>query len=176
MPYFCARFSAVMAMGCLAEAVGERAAEGVFELAGRGRRRSRRGRRGDVGRLGHVLGAAHEHGLGLAEEELLGAVDDGLKARAAEAVDGERGHGDGQPALEAHVARAVDRVGGGLLDVAEDHVAESLFGGDAGVREGGLGGVHGEVRGAHALERARDGAERGAAGGRGSRSHETASP
>jgi hypothetical protein len=90
MPYFTARFSAVMAIGVL-QKLSVSAAKRESSRAGRAAEgEAVAGAAEHVGRLGHVLGAAHEHGLGLAQEDLLGAVDDGLKARAAQAVDGER--------------------------------------------------------------------------------------
>ena len=75
----------------------------------------------------------------LAEQDLLGALDDRLEAGAAEPVDRERRGLDREAGAEADVAREVDGVGGGLEDVAEDDVVDG-GGLDAGAVEGGPGG------------------------------------
>ena len=54
------------------------------------------------------------------------AVDRRLDARAAEAIDRQRRHLDRQAGLEPDVPRAIDRVGAGLQDVAEDDVIDVL--------------------------------------------------
>jgi hypothetical protein len=114
-----------------------------------------------VRRLRHVLGAADEDGVAVAEQQLLRALHDGLEARAAEAVHRDGGRRDGQAGLEADVARAVDGVGARLHHVADDDVGDRV-GRDLRLREGGPGGVDAEVRGGDPLERALHGAEGGA--------------
>ena len=72
-------------------AVGERVPQGVAELLLLAERQAPARAAHDVRRLRHRLGAADEHDLRLAEQDLLGAVDDRLEAGAAEAIDRERG-------------------------------------------------------------------------------------
>jgi hypothetical protein len=60
--------------------------------------------------------------MGLAQEDLLGALDDRLEARATQAVDRDCRGLDREAGFERHVACQVDRVGGGLLGVAEGDV------------------------------------------------------
>ena len=55
---------------------------------------------------GHGLGAACKHDVALAQEDVLGTVDDGLEAAATEAVDGESGHVYWNAAAQTHVAGA----------------------------------------------------------------------
>ncbi len=49
--------------------------------------------------------------MAVAEEDVLGAVDDGLETAAAEAVDGERGNVHWHTAAQTDVARAEGNVG-----------------------------------------------------------------
>lgn len=51
---------------------------------------------------------------------------DGLEPRTAQAIDGNSGSVDGQPGAKTDVSSQVDRVGGGLEDIAEDYVPERL--------------------------------------------------
>ena len=80
----------------------------------------------DVRRLAHALDAAGQHEARLAELNQLRAADRRLDARAAQAIDGQRRHVDRHAGLERDVARAVDRVGARLQDVAEDDVVDPL--------------------------------------------------
>jgi hypothetical protein len=75
-----------------------------------------------------VLGAAAEHDVRLAGEDLLGGADDGLEARAAQAVEGERGHRDRHAGAQADVAGEVDGVVAGLEHVAVDDLIEGVGG------------------------------------------------
>ena len=77
-----------------------------------------------VRRLRHVLHAADQAGRGVAGQDGLGAGDDRLDARAAQAVDGERRHLLRHAGLERHVAGAVDGVRRGLEGVAHDGVVD----------------------------------------------------
>ena len=105
-----------------------------------------------------------EDDLRLAEKDLLCAVDDGLEARPAEAVHGQRGRLDGEARLEADVPGAVDRVGAGLHHIADDHVSDgSLV--DGALLERPLRRGSGEIGRGHSLEGAGHGAERGSLGG-----------
>ena len=108
-----------------AVAVAEALPERVLKLRLRGEAQAPARAPHDMRGLAHRLGPAGEHQLGAAEHDLLCALRDRLEAGAAEAVHGQRGRLDRQPRLEADVAGEVDRVGGGLLDVAEDDVGRS---------------------------------------------------
>src|SRR5204862_4910405 len=74
----------------------------------------------------HVLGAAGEDKLGLAELDLLRGEDDRLQAGAAETVDGEGRCLLRYARLEADVSREVHGVARGLKDVAEDDLVDLL--------------------------------------------------
>jgi len=84
-----------------------------------------------VRRLAHRFGAAGEYGIGIAQENELGALRDSLEPRAAQPVDCDCRYFDRQAGLEPDVPGEVDRVGGGLERVAEHHVAD-VGGRDAG--------------------------------------------
>ncbi len=116
------------------------------------------GARQEVGGVGHALGAAGEHHLGLAGQDRARRAEDRLEARAAGLVDG--------------VGRAVDRHAGavgdlprgvgaaaGLAGVAEDHLIDSRRLA-AGPLEGGLGRGGAEVGGRERRERAAELADR----------------
>jgi hypothetical protein len=116
-----------------------------------------------VRRLGHVLGAADQHDLGVTEDDLLGAADHRLEARAAQAIDGERRHRDRHSRAQADVSRVVDGVRRRLLHVAENHVVHVL-GSDLRLRQRRLRRLDGEVGGGEVLERAAESAESRALG------------
>ena len=111
--------------------------------------------------LAHRLGAARQHHARFAQQDLLRGLDDRLEPRAAQAVDRERRGLDSASAAEPDVAREVDRVGRGLLRVAEDDVIDQL-GAESAPLDGGLAGDHAEVGGGERLERTAEGAEAGA--------------
>ena len=73
---------------------------------------------------------------------------------AAQPVDGEGGDLDGNAGLEADVARAVDRVAGGLERVAHDDVVDPAAAATPGALEGGPRRVRSELEGGDVLERA----------------------
>jgi len=72
--------------------------------------------------LAHGLAAAAEHHGRLVEQDLLRALDDGLEAGSAEAVDRECRHLDGKARVQPHVPGEVDGIGRRLLRVPEDDV------------------------------------------------------
>jgi hypothetical protein len=78
----------------------------------------------DEGSLGHVLRPAREDGLDLAEEDAVLRLDERLEAGPAETVHGDGGRLLRHARAQADVAGQVDRVGGGLEDVPDDHVAD----------------------------------------------------
>ena len=107
-----------------AVAVAQRLPERVLERRGRAEPKAPARAAHHVRRLAHRLGAAGEHDLRLAQQNLVRALDDRLEAGAAEPVDGDRRRLDRQARAQADVAREVDGVGGGLEHVAEDDVVD----------------------------------------------------
>jgi hypothetical protein len=109
----------------------------------------------------HVLGAAADGDVAVAQQDGLAGADDGLQARAAQAVDvhGRRFLGaaavDGRHAREVHVARL------GVDHVAEHHVAHVLAL-DAGAGDGLLDHGGGQVDGGDVLQAAAKGSDGGA--------------
>jgi len=79
-----------------------------------------------IGRAAHDLGAGADGNVGVAEQNRLAGADDGLQARAAQAVDVEGRRVLAAAALECRDAREVHVLGFGVDDVAEDHVADVL--------------------------------------------------
>ena len=140
-------------------AVGERLPEAVLELGRLAERHAEPQPARDVRRLRHVLAAADQRALAVARQHLQRRVDDGLEARAAEPVDGERGHVLRQARLQPDVAGEIDGVGAGLHHVAEDDVVD-LLRLDPGLLDGGLSGVDREVGGGDVFQRASVGAKR----------------
>jgi hypothetical protein len=55
---------------------------------------------------------------------LLRSLSDSLEPRTAQAIDCHSGSVDGQAGAKSNVTGQVDRVGGGLEDIAEDDVPE----------------------------------------------------
>ena len=110
--------------------------------------------------LGHVLGADGQHGVRFAKQNLLGAADQALKARATQAVDGQRGGFDRQADFETDVACEVGGIAARLHHIARENLPD-IFGIEAALSERGLGGDHTEVGGGHKLEGAAHGPKRG---------------
>src|SRR5207237_6903043 len=79
-----------------------------------------------VRRHRHVLGAAGEDELRLAELDLLRSEEDRLQARAAEPIHGQRGRFLWYARLQADMARKIHGVAGRLEDVAEDDLIDLL--------------------------------------------------
>jgi hypothetical protein len=73
-------------------------------------------------RLRHRLAAADETDIGMPQQNLLGAADDGLKSRSAQSIEGERRSLDRGAALERDMPREVRAVGGRRDDVAKDRL------------------------------------------------------
>ncbi len=109
----------------------------------------------------HVLGAAGEDEVRLAELDLLRAKQDRLQARAAEPVDREGGGLLRHAGREADVPREVHGVAARLEDVAEDDLVD-LVGRDLRALERALRGDDAEVGGGGVAQRAAVGAEGGA--------------
>ena len=119
--------------------------------------------RDDEGRARHVLGAARQREIGVAQHQGLHRRDDGLRAGPAEPVDVHRGGGVGNARLhrgdpaQVHVARfCVD-------DVAKDHVAD-LVSLDARALQRGFGDNGAQRDGRGAGETAAESADGGARG------------
>jgi hypothetical protein len=77
-----------------------------------------------VWRLTHWLGPARQDNVWFSEHNLLRSLGDSLESRTAEAIDSNRGSVDGQTSAKSDVAGQVNRIGGGLEDIAEDNVPE----------------------------------------------------
>src|SRR5258708_19797368 len=105
----------------------------------------------DEGRLRHVLHAAGQYGGAFVEVDLLGGVDGGVEAGAAEGIRGEGRHFLRDSCLEAYVACTVDGIARGLQGVANDDVLHFLRRGTA-APERFLRGNRGEVDGADVAE------------------------
>ena len=102
----------------------ERFPEQVFERRRRAEPDSPARPAHDVRCLAHRLGAAGQHDVRLAQQNLLRALDDGFETGTAEPVHGDRGSLDGEARLESDVPRHVDGVGTGLQRVAEDDMID----------------------------------------------------
>ena len=124
---------------------------------------SRRGARQHVRRVGHRLHAAGHHDLGLAGPDQLVGERDGVQARQADLVDGQRRHGHRDAALDGGLARG-DLALARLDDVTHDHLVD-LVAADPGALERRRDGDAAEVHGGEALEGARQLADRGARAG-----------
>ncbi len=114
----------------------------------------------------HAFGAAGDHHLAHAGEDLLGAERDRLQARRAEPVDGLRGHGLGQTRAQGDQAAHVEALRAFRHGAAHDHVVdvgrvEARHAGERALDHGSA-----EVFRAHLGEGAFAGfADRGAGGG-----------
>src|SRR5215470_4791696 len=74
--------------------------------------------------LAHVLHASGEHGPGLAQQNPLSALHDGLETGTAEAIDGQRGNFFGNSDFQADVAGPVYGVSGRLKRVAKNDMID----------------------------------------------------
>ena len=120
--YCSARFSAVSAIG-RPQWVSRSASQSVSSSGGAWPEPESPARAADhVRRLAHRLGAAGEHHLRLAEQDLLGGLDDGLEAEPQSRFTVSGRGLDREAGAESDVAGEVDGVGRGLEHVAEDHV------------------------------------------------------
>ncbi len=72
----------------------------------------------------HVLGAAGDRHVGIAEHDRVGGGDDRLQSAAAESVERERRRFDRQAALHARDAGQIVVVGVGVDHIAEDDVPD----------------------------------------------------
>ncbi len=88
------------------------------------------------GRLRHGFHAAGEHHVRFAQLDHLRRIDDGLHARSAQPVHGERRRLDRQSRAQGHMPGAIEGVTRSLLRVAEDGVVEFL-----GIKSGALDGA-----------------------------------
>jgi hypothetical protein len=79
-----------------------------------------------IGRAAHVLGAAANGHVGVAQQDGLAGVHDGLQARAAQAVDVEGGCAFAAAAVDGGHARQVHVFGLGVDHMAKHHVAHIL--------------------------------------------------
>ena len=78
----------------------------------------------DVRGLRHVFHAPGEDDFRLLQAEERGRGDDRLDTGAAQAIDGQRGDGVGQPGLQTDVTRPVHGVAARLHGVPEDHMID----------------------------------------------------
>jgi hypothetical protein len=104
----------------------------------------------------HVLDAAGEDHVRVAQSDLLCGGDYGLQARAAHPVEGHTGHLDRQPALYAYLATRVHPLARRQY-VADDYLVH-LLALDAGAGEHLLADRSPEVGGRRVLERPAEGA------------------
>jgi hypothetical protein len=118
----------------------------------------------DEGGAGHALDAASDVDLALADHDRLGGLEDGLHARAAQAVDGDAGDLNGDAGEEEGHAGDVAVVLAGLVGAAEIHVGELLDGGPVVFGER-ADHVRGEVVRAHRGQRPAEPADRRADSG-----------
>ena len=105
----------------------------------------------DVGGLGHVLHAAGDRQVRLAEPNHLRRRHDRLDSRTADPVDGERGRLYRDAGLERDVAGPVDRVARRLERVAHHDVIDNLRL-DACPLHRGAGGEAAQLEGRGVLE------------------------
>jgi len=142
------------------EGVVQRADHHVDHLGVAHARAKARGKAG-VGRAAHVLSARADGDVCVAQQDGLAGADDGLQARAAQAVDVEGGRLDGAAAVDGRHAREVRVLGVGGDDVAHDHMAHGL-GRHAGARQRLLDHQRAEIDGGGVLQRAAKGSDGGA--------------
>ena len=139
--------------GQIAVRVPERLPEQIFEgAAGRSEPKvAPTGSPQNVRRLAHGLGAPAECHVSATQQDLLGTLDDGLEAGAAQPVDR---HGRlllGDARAERDVARKVDGVRRSLQRVAKESVVD-LISRDARRLDGGLAREHTQIGGSEALQ------------------------
>lgn len=117
----------------------------------------------EVGATAHGFGAAAHGHVAVAVANGLRRADDGLQARAAQAVDVEGGRFDGAAGVDGGHAAQVGILGVGRNHVAHDHMAHGV-GRDAGARDGGPDGGGGELGVGYVFQAAAEGADGGACG------------
>ena len=78
----------------------------------------------EVRRLIHVFHSTGDGGVDMAEPDLLRRRCDCLRTRAADAINGHRGHGDGNTAVDRGLTRRI-HAGSGLDDIAHHHAADA---------------------------------------------------
>ena len=88
-----------------------------------------------VGRAAHVLSAAADGHVAVAQQNALAGIDDGLQARAAQAVDVVGRGGLGAAAVDGRHARQIHVFGFGVDHVAKHHMAH-VFALGAGAGQG----------------------------------------
>ena len=116
------------------------------------------GRLVEVGAAAHGFGAGADGHFAVAQGDGLGRGDDGLQARAAQAVDVEGRGFDGAARIDGgHTGQiGIARVGGD--DIAHDHMADQI-GGNACARYSGLDHSGGQLGVGDVLEAAAKGAD-----------------
>jgi hypothetical protein len=112
-------------------------------------------------RLGHRFGAADEAHLRVTKNDFLGATDDGLESGPAQSIQGERRRFLAAARFQRNVTREIDRVVGGVEDVAEVRLIDIVCG-DSRAIDRELLRNDGEIDGGEILELPAEGAERGA--------------
>ena len=112
----------------------------------------------DVGRLAHGLRTAGQADIGLAEQDLLGALHDRLEARPAQPVHGQGGPVLRYPRAQGDVPGEMDGVRRGLQSVAEEGVIHPVRR-DSRRLHGRHAAHHAEVGRGEVLQRAPERAE-----------------
>jgi hypothetical protein len=113
----------------------------------------------EIRRLVHILHAARDRDIDVAEENLLRCRDDGLRPRAADAVDRERRDRDWQPGMDGSLPGGI-HLGAGLHDIAHDD-GFHFIGAKFRARDRGADRDSTESRSRHVLEAAAEGADSG---------------
>jgi hypothetical protein len=104
--------------------------------------------------------AARNRNVDIAERDLLRRRDDGLRARAADPVDGQRRRRHRQPRMDRGLTGRI-HLGAGLHDIAHDdcfHLVEAKLC----TRDGGVDRHRAEIGSRYVLQAAAKGANRGA--------------
>ena len=118
--------------------------------------------RDEIRRKIHVLHAARHRDLDVAQQDLLRRRDDGLRARAANAIDGHRRRRHRQPRMHGGLPGRI-YLGAGLHDIAHDD-RFNLVGAKPGALDRGADRHRAEIGSRHVLEAAAKRADRGANG------------
>src|SRR5215472_11745439 len=114
--------------------------------------------REEIRRLIHVLHAACHSNVNVPKGNLLRSGDDGLRARAADAIDGERWSADREPGVDGSLPCGIHLVAS--LDYVAHDNRFHLIGAKFRPRDRGADGHRTESRSRNVLERASKGADR----------------
>ena len=116
-----------------------------------------------VGRAAHAFGAATNGHIGVAQQNALAGADDGLQARAAQAVHVECRGAFSASAMDGRHARQIHVLGLGIDHVAKHHMAY-VFALGLGARQGLSHHLRGQIGGGNVFQAAAEGANGGTDG------------